>query len=163
MGVANRAAFEAFYREHLARVVRACTLVLLDRSTAEDVAAEAFVRLWSRWEQIESDDHAGGYVFKTAMRLCGRRARFREIPGWVPERIGADEIGQAIDRQDVVHALAGLSVRQRQTVVMRDWAGLETGEVAKLLGMRESTVRVHLARGRKALRAVLRSETGSQR
>ena len=73
--MADRAAFEGFYREHLLRVVRGCTLVLLDQAGAEDVAAEAFARLWSGWGQIESDDHAGGFVFKTAMRLCARRAR----------------------------------------------------------------------------------------
>jgi RNA polymerase sigma-70 factor (ECF subfamily) len=161
--MADRPSFEGFYREHLDRVVRACTLVLLDRSAAEDVAAEAFVRLWSKWGQIESDDHAGGFVFKTAMRLCGRRARRREIPGWLPERSAADEIGRAMDRQEVVRALAGLSVRQRQAVVLRDWAGLETREVAALLRLRESTVRVHLARGRGILRAVLRVEEGSER
>lgn len=58
--VADRASFEGFYRENLARVVKACTLILLDRSTAEDVAAEAFTRLWSRWGVIGDDDHAGG-------------------------------------------------------------------------------------------------------
>jgi RNA polymerase sigma-70 factor (ECF subfamily) len=75
--VADRASFEGFYRENLARVVKACTLILLDRSTAEDVAAEAFTRLWSRWGVIGDDDHAGGYVFKTAMRLCSKRVRQR--------------------------------------------------------------------------------------
>jgi DNA-directed RNA polymerase specialized sigma24 family protein len=65
-------AFERFYRENVARVVRACVLVTLDRASAEDVAAEAFVRLWSKWGQISGADHAGGFVFKTAMRLCRR-------------------------------------------------------------------------------------------
>jgi DNA-directed RNA polymerase specialized sigma24 family protein len=72
--VADRAGFEGFYRENLARVVRACALVLADRSAAEEVAAEAFTRLWSHWGAIGGDDHAGGYVFKTAMRLCRKRA-----------------------------------------------------------------------------------------
>jgi RNA polymerase sigma factor (sigma-70 family) len=159
--VADRAAFEGFYREHLTRVARACTLVLLDRSAAEDVAAEAFARLWAKWGQIEDDDHAGGFVFKTAMRLCAKRARHRETVGPVPERDAPDEIGRVLDRRDVIGALARLSPRQRQAVVMRDWADLETSEVARLLGMRESTVRVHLARGRAALRRALQVEEGA--
>lgn len=156
--MAERAAFEGFYREHLARVVRGCTLVLLDQAAAEDVAAEAFARLWSKWGQIESDDHAGGFVFKTAMRLCARRARRRELIGRVPERSAPDEIGRSLDRQEILRALRRLSVRQRQAVVLRDWAGMETSEVAKLLGMRDSTVRVHLARGREGLRTAFREE-----
>jgi RNA polymerase sigma factor (sigma-70 family) len=156
--MADRAAFEGFYREHLARVVRGCTLVLLDEAAAEDVAAEAFARLWSKWGQIESDDHAGGFVFRTAMRLCARRARRRELIGRVPERSAPDEISRSLDRQEVLRALGHLPVRQRQAVVLRDWAGMETSEVAKLLGMRDSTVRVHLARGRGALRMAFREE-----
>ncbi len=155
--VSDQAAFEGFYRENLARVVRACALVLLDREEATDVAAEAFARLWSRWSVIRSDDHAGGYVFKTAMRLCGRRRRRRrrELAGIGADRAGDDPIARALDRQVVFDALRELSLRQRQAVVLRDWAGFETREVAALLGMRESTVRVHLARGRESLRRTL--------
>jgi RNA polymerase sigma factor (sigma-70 family) len=122
------------------------------------VAAEAFARLWSKWGQIESDDHAGGFVFKTAMRLCARRARRRELIGRVPEGNAPDEIGRSLDRQEILRVLGQLPVRQRQAVVLRDWAGMQTSEVAKLLGVRDSTVRVHLARGRDSLRTAFRVE-----
>lgn len=153
--MADKAAFEAFYRDHLPRVLRGCTLVVLDRSAAEDIASEAFARLWSKWGQIEDDDHAGGFVFKTAMRLCARRVRWREVLGRLPERAGPDEIERALDRTEILRGIRELSVRQRQAVVLRDWAGMETREVAELLGMRESTVRVHLARARRVLRVAL--------
>jgi RNA polymerase sigma-70 factor (ECF subfamily) len=158
--VADRAGFEGFYREHLTRVVRACALVTLDPAAAEDVAAEAFARLWAHWDRIHDEDHAGGYVFKTAMRLCakrGTRAR-HEVVGEVADRPSPDEFGRSDDRTAVFAALRGLSVRQRQAVVMRDWAGFPTAEVASMLGMRESTVRVHLSRGREALRRSLSVE-----
>jgi RNA polymerase sigma-70 factor (ECF subfamily) len=155
--VPDRAGFEAFYAGHLPRVVRACALVLLDRGDAEDVAAEAFARLWSHWGQIHGEDHAGGYVFKTAMRLCSKRRRraAREVVGTVPERSRVTDPGS---RMSVLDALRGLPLRQRQSVVLRDWAGFETNEVARILGTKESTVRVHLARGRAALRSVLTME-----
>ena len=60
-------------------------------------------------------------------------------------------------------AIEKLSLRQRQAVVLRDWAGFETSEVARMLGMRESTVRVHLSRARQLLRASMQVEEGSQR
>jgi RNA polymerase sigma-70 factor (ECF subfamily) len=67
-------------------------------------------------------------------------------------------VTRALDRQEIERALGGLSVRQRQTVVLRDWAGFDTAEVARLLGMREPTVRVHLHRARADLRKALRLE-----
>ena len=154
----DRAGFEAFYAGHLSRVVRACALVLLDRGEAEDVAAEAFARLWSHWGQIHGEDHAGGYVFKTAMRLCSKRRRraSREIVGVVPDRaVTSPDVGPS---GAVTDALRRLPLRQRQSVVLRDWAGFETAEVARILGTKESTVRVHLARGRAALRETLTVE-----
>ena len=154
MDVPDAAAFEAFYRENLARIVRACFLVTLDRQAAEDVAAESFARLWSKWGSIHGPDHAGGFVFKTAMRLCRRRSR--RIEPALEAR--SDEAEAVVERADVFGALARLPVRQRQAVVLRDWAGFATLEVARMMGARESTVRVHLARGRAALRVALAAE-----
>jgi RNA polymerase sigma factor (sigma-70 family) len=153
--MADAAGFEGFYRENLTRIVRACALVTLDRGLAEDVAAEAFARLWARWGQIHGDDHAGGYVFKTAMRLCARDVRRRGAHARAPNPQVPDETDAALTRHDVRAALATLPMRQRQAVVLRDWAGFETVEVARMLGTRESTVRVHLARARESLRRAL--------
>ena len=153
--VADREGFERFFRARYARLVRACALVTLDEAAAEEIAAEAFSRLWPRWGQIRSDDHAGGYVYTTAMRLCSRRRVriHREVVGDPTDRpSGRDEASVALDRRVVFDALARLSLRQRQAVTLRDWAGFETDEVASMLGMSPSTVRVHLARGRAALR-----------
>jgi RNA polymerase sigma-70 factor (ECF subfamily) len=160
--VADPAEFEVFFRDNFARIVRACALLTSDRSLAEDIAAEAFARLWSHWPQIQDADHAGGFVFKTATRLCAREARRRHRPSArAPQP--PDELERALQRRDVGIALAELPLRQRQAVVLRDWAGFPAAEVAAMLGMRESTVRVHLARGRQRLRAALRVEAGTSR
>jgi RNA polymerase sigma factor (sigma-70 family) len=158
--VADRARFEAFYREELTRVTRACALVTLDRSRAEEIAAEAFARLWSHWGRIEDEDHAGGYVFKTAMRLCAKQriADRRLASSQPPERPSVDEMQRALVRDEVFTSLATLPVRQRQCLVLRDWAGFSTEEVAAMLGMNASTVRVHISRGRQALRRALTVE-----
>ena len=156
--VADREGFERFFRARYPQLVRACALVTLDVAAAEEIAAEAFSRLWPRWGQMHDEDHAGGYVYTTAMRMCSkRRSRSRrELIGDVADRPSArDETSSALDREEVFAALALLSVRQRQAVTLRDWAGFETDEVALMLGTSASTVRVHLARGREALRETL--------
>jgi RNA polymerase sigma-70 factor (ECF subfamily) len=72
----------------------------------------------------------------------------------VPDRGVADVDAHG----SVMDALRTLPLRQRQSVVLRDWAGFETAEVARMLGTKASTVRVHLARGRAALREALTVE-----
>ena len=95
-------------------------------------------------------------MYKTAMRLSLRRARrsARESLG-VVDRPGPDDLTGADARVDVLRALRSLPIRQRQVVVLRDWAGYETAAVGRMLGLRDSTVRVHLARGRASLRSAL--------
>ncbi|MGZ8581266.1 MAG: sigma-70 family RNA polymerase sigma factor [Actinomycetota bacterium] len=156
--MADHEGFERFFRVRFPQLVRACALVTLDVAAAEEIAAEAFSRLWPRWGQMHDDDHAGGYVYTTAMRLCSKRRTHarREVVGDVAERPSSrDEVGTALERAEVFAALARLSLRQRQAVTLRDWAGFETDEVASMLGMSASTVRVHLARGRASLRVTL--------
>ena len=59
------------------------------------------------------------------------------------------------DRAEVFAALRGLSAKQRECVVLVDYVGLDDDEVATTLGIAASTVRVHLPRGRRALRVAL--------
>lgn len=156
--MADPARFEPFYRERLAGLVRACALVTLDPGVAEEIAAEAFATVWQRWERMQDEDHAGGYAYTTAMRLSMKRAtrRGREVIGAADTAAAPDEVGKALDRAAIFAALGDLPMRQRQAVVLRDWAGFETSQIATMVGMDASTVRVHLTRGRRRLRSLLR-------
>lgn len=149
--------FEPFFEKRYAQLVRACFLVLLDRGKAEEVASEAFTVLWQRWPDLANEDHAGGYVYTTAIRLCSKRLMrsSRELVGDIPEVARSDDAEAAASKREVFTALAELPPRQRQSIVLRDWAGFETDEVAEMLDLDASTVRVHLARGRAAMRARL--------
>ena len=55
----------------------------------------------------------------------------------------------------VIAALAALPTVQRTVVVMHDYADRPTSEIAHTLGIARSTVRVHLSKARKKLRAIL--------
>ena len=60
-------------------------------------------------------------------------------------------------------ALGDLSPKQRACIVLVDYADLDAASTSAILGMAEATVRVHLLRGRRALRARLDlPEEGSQ-
>ncbi len=55
-------------------------------------------------------------------------------------------------------ALAELTPKQRAVLVLRYWEDLSVAATAELLGMRESTVKSHTARGLAALKAAVREE-----
>ena len=89
------------------------------------------------------------------MRLCAKESRKHARTSPPSNAYHPDPIDRALLSQDLFRAMRALPTRQRQAVVLRDWAGFETREVARLIGIRESTARVHLVRGREALRASL--------
>ena len=60
--------------------------------------------------------------------------------------------------RDLVVALGALSERQRASVVLHDGAGYPAREVARIVGSTEAAVRVHLMRGRRRLRELLKDD-----
>jgi RNA polymerase sigma factor (sigma-70 family) len=80
--------------------------------------------------------------------LAERRARARMDP---PRREPPD----AEAALDLRRALAGLSSRQREVVVLRYYLGHDLGEVARLLGVSEGTVKTTLHRARRSLARTL--------
>src|SRR6266498_2854907 len=59
--------FEAFYLAHRVNLFRALVVVTRDVHTAEEVAQDAFVRVWERWDRVRHMDDPTGYLFRTAL------------------------------------------------------------------------------------------------
>ncbi|HET6909168.1 MAG TPA: sigma-70 family RNA polymerase sigma factor [Mycobacteriales bacterium] len=72
-----------------------------------------------------------------------------------PDRPGADEGSQAIDRLAVRRALAALPARQRTVLVLRYYCDLSEAEIAAEMGCRPGTVKSQAARGLATLRVRL--------
>jgi RNA polymerase sigma factor (sigma-70 family) len=137
-------------------------LVVADRGVSEELAQEAFSRALARWDRLASDEHRLRFTMMVALNL-GRThlRRERVASAWLLRRstrpYSAASGDEADDRLTLRTTLAGLSARQRSCVALVDYLGLEPSAAARLLGMRHSTLRVHLTRARRTLAARLRS------
>ncbi|HEX9711192.1 MAG TPA: sigma-70 family RNA polymerase sigma factor [Actinomycetota bacterium] len=160
-----RAGFEPFFRTHFDGVARAAALVAGDAGAGQEVAQEAFLRLFQRWGLMESDDHARNFAYKVGVNLARShvrkhrpviRAGLRHADGLVAPA------GPAADGPDVLAALATLSQRQRACVVLVDLADMDSATAASVLGISASTVRVQVMRGRQALRRALALPEGER-
>jgi RNA polymerase sigma factor (sigma-70 family) len=145
---------EALYRTSapaLARAIYAFTGGR--RQIAEDAVAEAFARAI---EHVADIRVPLPWIYKTAFRLATReleRER-RPLPSAPDPVPGIDPS----DLRDVFTALVLLTPRQRAAVLLHDEEGMTAPEVGRLLGLSAATVRVHLFRARKRLRALLGDE-----
>jgi RNA polymerase sigma-70 factor (ECF subfamily) len=152
--------FEAFFEREYPRLFGAMSLITHDRAEAEEVTQDAFVTVWERWGRVAGMERPDGYLYRVAMngyRKRLRRAAFaaRRLLGTVPPDDALAEV-EAIDA--AVRAMTLLSPMQRAAVVLVDLLGFDSREAGRLLGIRASTVRVHVSRGHAALRTTLGEE-----
>jgi len=70
----------------------------------------------------------------------------------------ADPTAVHDDRQAVVEALAGVSARQREALVLRFWMDLPLAAIADAMGVRIGTVKSQISRGLDVVGAALREE-----
>ena len=148
--------FEAFFREHHERLFRALWLMTRNRHEAEEIAQEAFLRIWERWERVSAMPETGpaGYLYRTAVNVF--RSRLRRARVAIRRAIGSlppdDELAGVESREAVVRALAPLPPAQRAAIVLLDVLDLPSEQAAEVLGVKPVTVRVRATRGRAALR-----------
>ena len=146
--------FEEFFTTNSQDLYGSLWLVTRHRFEAEEIAQEAFLKVWERWDRVAEMDDPVGYLYRTAMnvwRSRGRRAAvaIRRVVHAIPTD---DDLVVIEERDVVVRALAPLTPRQRAALVLTDLLGLTSEEAGKALGVRPSTVRVLAARGRDRLR-----------
>lgn len=157
-GAAVLPEFDPFFRETFPGVARAAALVARDPGTGQDLAQEAFFRLYERWSDFQSVEHARRFAYRVAINLA--RSHLRKhlrvmLAGLDPGAGRAGPIPRTEEWLEIRTALAGLSPRQRASVVLVDYVGMEAGEAGDVLGIAAGTVRAHLMRGRRILRKQL--------
>jgi RNA polymerase sigma-70 factor (ECF subfamily) len=149
------ASFDDVFHELFPRVARTAALVARDPQLGPDIAQEAFARLYERWDRMASLEHARNFVFRVAVNLARSQLRRRVAAPFGlagPERADRDDTARSDDWLIVAEALTALSPKQRAAVVLVDYADLDAAAASQVLGTAEATVRVHLMRGRRALR-----------
>lgn len=154
-------AFEALYGR-LVGMVYGLALRLAGRvPEAEELTQEVFVRAWRHRERIENGDHLRAWLLRVTVNLflTGRRRAARWVDagsdGELLERPGGGARERPGLRLDLERAVATLPVRLRTVLVLFHLYGHPHAEIARLLGITETTSKIHLHRARKRLREVL--------
>jgi RNA polymerase sigma-70 factor (ECF subfamily) len=167
LGRGEPAAARLLVAAKLPRILGLATRLLRDTAEAEDVAQEAFMRVWRNagsWQP-------GRALFDTwlhtvVLNLCRDRLRRRReaTSDAVPDRAdpAPDAEGRLIEAERggaVAAAIAALPERQRAAILLVHYQDLSSAEAASVLEISVDALESLLARGRRTLRAQL---AGSQ-
>lgn len=166
IGAGDKRAAAELMRRHLPRMVALASRMLGDRAEGEDVAQEVFLRVWKhaeRWEPGRAKFET--WMHRVAMNLCLDRLRKSgRIAGEVaPETVDIKASAtRALDDKQrserVRGALRDLPEQQRAAIVLCYFQERSNLEAAEILGISVDALESRLARGRRALKALLANE-----
>jgi RNA polymerase sigma-70 factor, ECF subfamily len=155
----------ALVSQKLPRILTLALRMLGDVAESEDVAQEAFLRIWRRAGDWRGD---GGARFDTwlhtvVLNLCrdrlrrrGREKPFAETPERADETPGAEARVQADQASSLVRAaLAELPERQREAIMLYHYQELSNQDAATALEVSVEALESLLSRARRTLRARL--------
>jgi len=147
-------AFEAFFQEQYEGVYASLCLITRNRHEAEEIAQDAFMKLWERWDRVGGIDDPVAYVHSIAMNAFRRRTRRAAMAVRRTLRMtpADDDLALVEEQELVVGLLASLRPAQRAAIVLTDLLDYSSAEAARMLGLRPGAVRSLASRGRAALR-----------
>ncbi len=164
----ERAAFDELVRLKRERVVRTAYQVTGDLDDALDVAQSVFMKLWQGLDSYDSSRRFDTWLYRVTVNAAidfirgqGPKGTIQPLPDDPTDLVmesgpGMEARLDLAALQQAFSRLAGaLAPKQRAAFVLREIEGLDTAEVARVMGVAESTVRNHLFQARKTLRAGL--------
>lgn len=157
------AAARALIARKLPRLLSLAGRMLGDGAEAEDVAQDAFLRVWKQAPKWRAGvARFDTWLHRVALNLCYDRLRRRrelayaEPPDQTDEGPGPERGLQAQDAgRRVAQALQALPDRQREAIVLCHYQELGNIEAAAVMGVSVEALESLLGRGRRALRATL--------
>jgi len=159
----DRRAFERLYRSHVNRVFAVCARMVHDRTHAEELTQDVFVRAWDKLSLFRGDSAFGTWLHRLAVNVVlnarksdGRKhARFEDDGDAIdqlPQGSSASIPGASIDLEA---AIALLPPGARKIFVLHDVEGYKHEEIAGMLGITAGGSKAQLHRARHLLREAL--------
>lgn len=163
MELTRDARFEKLFRDHYA-AVRAYALRRAAPDLAQDVVAETFMVAWRRFDDVPDD--ALPWLYGVARRTLANQRRAADRGAALERRLATagatpspvDPVERVGDGDDLRAALAGLSDRDREALMLIAWQGLSPDRAARAAGCTRAAFAVRLHRARRRLARALASQ-----
>ncbi|MFF8382045.1 SigE family RNA polymerase sigma factor [Streptomyces kanasensis] len=157
---AASAEFHAFFERHHAELARFAHLLTGESDAADDLAADALLALWHRWDRVRASEHPVAYARGVVANLARTRIRSavrerRRVALFWARREERTENPDVAGVVDVREALRRLPLRKRACVVLRHAFDLSEKETALALGVSVGTVKSQTSKGMAELQRLL--------
>jgi RNA polymerase sigma factor (sigma-70 family) len=149
--------FSVKYDRYSDMLYRIAVTHLGNKQDAEDVLQEAFIRLLSRAPCFDGAEHEKAWLIRTAINLCKNRL----AAPWRRRRVGIlDEDGAGVQPgdADLLQEVLNLPNRYKAVIHLYYYEGYTVKQIAEILRISESAVKMRLQRGRLLLKMKLEGD-----
>ena len=164
------ATVESLYEAYHGLVLAHLTRLVDDRSTAEDLCQETFLKVLRAWEAGAAIVNVSAWLYRIATNTAYDHLRRRRCIHFTPlceamqSPTGAHSMETRLNEQEPVQrTLAQLPTQYRMLLLLRDGAGHSTEEIADALGCSHNAVRLRLFRARERFRQVYLATSEAER
>lgn len=157
---ADAAEFHRFFEEQHVALARLAFLLLGDHDAADDLAADALVAVWHRWDRVRAAESPAAYARGVVANLVRERIRTavrerRRVALFWARAAQPVESPDVAGVVDVREALRRLPFRKRACVVLRYALDMSERDTALALGVSVGTVKSQTSKGMTELRRLL--------
>ena len=148
-----RETFESFYLREISAMTSLAYAVCHNHLIAEDIAQEAMLRAFRRWDRIAAYDNPATWTRRVTINLATSVLRRRALAARVRLRLGTAPHVPAPEATDdsIWQAVRRLPRQQRAAIALFYLEDRSVHDIAQIMDCSEATARVHLHRGRQAL------------
>ena len=151
-------AFGELVTRYQTGVFNVCYRILHERSEAEDLAQESFMRGYDRIQTFDNESEFGPWIRRVAANLCLNHLESQKVTVELDDERDADsaQLPEAVQEvrersEQIRQALASLPANYRLVVELRHYQEMSYDEIAAQLNIPLSDVKSHLFRARKIL------------
>ncbi len=132
----------------------------------DDVIAEVYLAAWRHFDELPTDAMpwligTARKVMANSWRARGRRQRLAVELANLDRMATTDCAGQAVERTDLLRALARLNADDQEILLLAGWDGLTSAGIATALGCSPVAARARLSRARSRLAGALSTASGA--
>lgn len=163
----NVKAFEALMAQHASFVYNLALRTLNNTQEAEDIAQEAFVRVWRALPKFRADAKFSTWLYRIVINLCYNRLPKlkRDLNDMEPDdtleqfsddsqRVESSVLGSEL-KQEMHKAIDKLPEQYKLLITLRHLQGMSYAEIVTVTGLPLGTVKTGIFRARRELRTAL--------
>ena len=129
-----------------------------NKTMAEDLVQETYLRAWRYFENIKDEKAAKAWLFTIV-----RRENARQYQRYQPKFVDIDDVSiedssanivKQLERHQLQKSIAKLKIEYKEPLMLQIIGGFSTKEIAEILSLNNNTVLTRLFRARNQLKAI---------